>query len=93
MYGAPSMCPEVVHRGDVGVVEAPGGLRLLLEAAHPVGVRGERRRQDLDRDLALEPLVARAVDLAHPSGADRREDLVGTEPRSGRQGHFRPSTR
>ena len=40
-------------------------------------------RQDLDRDGALEPRVPRPVHLAHAAGADRREDLVGAETRSG----------
>ena len=40
------------------------------------GVGGELGREDLDRDLAAQALVARAVDLAHASGPERREDLV-----------------
>ena len=40
-------------------------------------------RQDLDRDLAPEPRVARAVHLAHAAGAERRDDLVGAEARAG----------
>ncbi len=53
----------------------------------------------LDRDRAIEPRVARLVDLAHATGADRREDLVGAEPRTsskhgGRRNHtLRPLTR
>ena len=90
MYGAPSCGPEVVDRRDVGVIEPARRLRLLLEAPQPVGVGGEQRRQHLDRDLALEPLVARAVHLSHASRADRREDLVGTELGAGAQRHFTP---
>ena len=33
--------------------------------------------QDLDRDVAVELLVPRPVDFAHPTRAERREDLVG----------------
>src|SRR5437867_7644320 len=33
----------------------------------------------LDRDRAVQPRVARAINLPHPAGADRRDDLVGTE--------------
>ena len=32
--------------------------------------------QNLDGDVAAEPRVARAIDLAHPAGAERRDDLV-----------------
>jgi hypothetical protein len=44
------------------------------------------RREDLDRDVAIEAAVARVVDFAHPAGADG-EDFVGTEPCSGRERH------
>ena len=43
-------------------------------------VRGE----DLDRDVATEPRVLRAVDLAHATGAERAEDFIGAETRPGR---------
>ena len=39
--------------------------------------------QDLDRDVAVEARVARAVDLAHAAGAEGGEDLVGAEAGSG----------
>ena len=74
---------ELVDRRDVGVVEPAGGLGFLLEPAQAFGVQRERRGQHLDRDVALQALVARAVDLAHPSGAEEAEDLVRTELRSG----------
>jgi hypothetical protein len=31
---------------------------------------------DLDRDLAIQLRVARAIDLAHAAGAERRDDFV-----------------
>ena len=52
------------------------------------------RRQHLDRDVAPEPRVAGAIDLAHPARAERRQDLVGTEFRPGRERHAEiPSVR
>ena len=59
-----------------GWLRAPGGLRLLLEAAQPIGVGGGVRGQDLDCHLAPEPRVARAVYLAHAARADASENLV-----------------
>ena len=44
------------------------------------------RRQDLERDVAIEPRVLRAVDLAHAPGADGGENFVGPEARGGCQG-------
>ena len=50
--------------------------RLALEAGEGVRVAGQRRRQDLDRDLALEARVAGAKDFAHSSGAEHRQNFV-----------------
>ena len=39
-------------------------------------VLDELGRQDLERDVALERLVLREVDLAHAAGAERADDPV-----------------
>jgi hypothetical protein len=70
-----------VQGDDVRVVERRYGARLALEALEPLRVRGEALRQHLERDVAAEPGVARAVDLAHPARAQRGDDLVAAEPR------------
>ncbi len=82
------VAPDVVDRRDVGMVQDARGLRFLLEAAQAVRVGRERRRQHLDRDVAPEPGILRAIDLAHSTGADRLEDLVGAELRASRESHF-----
>jgi hypothetical protein len=73
----------VVDRDDVGVVEGARCLRLVLEALEPVLVLGEVVMHDLERHLAREPLVARAVDLAHPALAEESEHLVRPDPDAG----------
>ena len=45
------------------------------------------RGQDLDGDAAIQPRVARAIDLAHAAGADRLTDLIRTEAGAKRQRH------
>src|SRR5262245_16993341 len=74
------------------MVQSSGRLGLLLEALQPVGVLRKRRRQHLDRDVALQTLVARPVNLSHPARAERRGDLVRSELRSGGKSHFRSRT-
>lgn len=71
------------------MIERSGGPHFLLEAAEPIGVSGEGRRQDLDGYFAAETEIAGAVDLSHASRADEREDFVGAEPSAGREGHMR----
>ena len=58
---------DLVDRGDVRMVEGRRGTGLSFEAAKPPGVVRHLLGQHLDRDLAAEARVARAVDLAHPS--------------------------
>ncbi len=83
---------DVVHRRDVGVVQDSGRARLLLEPAEPVRVVREGRGQHLDGHVAPEPRILRAIDLSHPARAERRNDFVGAEARTGRERHFSPST-
>ena len=73
--GGAAVVFEAVDRGDVRVVEGSEHPRLALDAGQPLGVPRELGRQDLDRDLATEPGVARTVDFAHAARSERREDL------------------
>ena len=48
----------------------------LLEPRAAVRVRGERLGQNLDRHVAAEPGIPRAVDVAHPARPEQGDDLV-----------------
>ena len=78
---------EVVDAEEIRVRERGDGLRLALEAREGGGVRREALGKDLDRDVAVEFRVARAVDLSHPARAERPEDFVRAEARTGQEGH------
>ncbi len=73
--------------GDVRVVEGGQELGLALEAGEALGILRQLCREDLDRDLAAELRVSGAVHLAHPSGAEGGDDLVGAELHPGGQSH------
>ncbi len=75
---------EPVDRRDIRVAERREDLRLAAEAREALGVLGEGGRQDLERGLAAELRVPRAVHLSHPSRAESHPDLVRAEPHSGR---------
>jgi len=77
----------VEDRDDVGMGQRRDRLRLALEPRAPIRVVRERRRQHLDRHVAPETPVFRAIDLAHPAGADGGGDFVGTEARAGLETH------
>ena len=78
---------EAVDVGDARVVEGGEDLRLALEAGQPIGIGGEGLGKQLDRDVAAELRVRGPVHLAHPPGAEGRNDLVGPEPGAGADRH------
>ena len=78
---------DVVDRDDVRMVERGGRTGLRLKPDQPFAVLRKRFGQDLDGDDTSEPRVFRPVDLAHPAGAEGRQDLVRAEPRSRRKRH------
>jgi hypothetical protein len=61
---------------DARVRELRHGARLAAEALDRLLVGEVRRVQDLQRDVALEQGIVRAVDARHPSGANELEQLV-----------------
>jgi hypothetical protein len=70
---------EAVDRCDVRVLQAGQQSRLALEARDAFRVARHLSGQDLDRDLATELGVARAIDLAHAALAESADDFVAAE--------------
>ena len=66
----------IVNGQDIGVVELSGCACFLFEAAQAIGVAEKRTGQNFDGDLARQPLITRAIHLAHTTGADLLQDLV-----------------
>src|SRR5262245_29816395 len=81
------MRSDVKNREDVRMIQRRRGARFLLKAAKTIGIGRQRGRQDLDRDVATQPRVARPIDLAHSPSADGIEDFVGTEVTAWAQSH------
>ena len=78
---------DVVHRADVGMIELGGQARFTHEP-RPGGLIGHRLGgQYFQRDLPLEPRIARAVDLPHPARPQGGHDLIRPEMRPGCEGH------
>ena len=79
--------PEVKNGDDVRMREGGDSFGLTFEA----GVCGRLAREfggeNLDGDGAIEPRVSGFVDFAHTAGAQRRNDLIGTESGSGGERH------
>src|SRR5438309_11530886 len=67
---------DLVNGDDVRMIESGSRLGFLLKALQPILVRSEFRRQQLERNLTLEPNVFREINLAHSPSAQQREHLV-----------------
>src|SRR5262245_27976781 len=61
--------------------------RFALESRQPFAIGGNVGGKNLDRDLALQLRVARAIHLAHAAGAKRRDHLVRAETHTREEGH------
>ena len=70
------------------MVQRRGRAGFLLESLEAIEVGTECAGQYLDRNLTPEPRIARAIDLAHAAGAERRDDFVRPEARAGSEGQF-----
>ena len=68
------------------MVERGEDCRFALEPGEPIGVRCQRRRQDLQGDLTLQLRVRRAVYLAHAPHADLGDDFIRAEASTRSQG-------
>src|ERR1700730_12987184 len=73
--------PDFVHGDDRRMVERRGRLRLFFETTQPRRVRADIPGEHLDGNVASEPRVAGAVDLAHAAGAEKRTKLVVSQAR------------
>ena len=69
------------------MVEGGQYLCFALESREPFRVSGDKVGENLDRDVAIQPCIARAVHLAHAPGAKGRKDLVWSESNSGGKSH------
>ena len=70
---------EAIDGTDVRMIQRRQQARLAVEAGAPLGIGREEARKDLDRDIAPELRVARAVHLAHAAHAEPREHFVVRE--------------
>src|ERR1700722_11313997 len=61
----------------------------IVEPRQPVRIECERGRQDLERDVAIQPGITTAIHLSHPARAKDGDDLEWAKAGAGCQGHRR----
>ena len=67
------------------MIERGEQLRLAREPRQAVRIECEPLGQHLQRDVAIQLRVARAVHLAHGARTEGGDDVVGTDPKTGRE--------
>ncbi|HZM95205.1 MAG TPA: hypothetical protein VFB92_17375 [Vicinamibacterales bacterium] len=77
---------EAVDGGDVWVVQRGEGLGFTLEAREPISIVGERLRQRLDGDVAIQFRIASAKYLPHSPFPDAGDHFVDAEANAGGEG-------
>src|SRR5439155_7525841 len=77
-----------MHDEDVRMIERARGASLLFKAMQPIGIGRESRRQNLDRNIAAQSGIARAIHLAHSARTQRRHDFVWAKSCTWRDAHF-----
>jgi hypothetical protein len=78
---------DVVHREYVRMIQPTRSSRFLLESAPPIRIAGKRRRQDFDRDVALQLMVACPIHLAHAPSAQRAQYFEAAKAIAHRESH------
>ncbi len=78
---------DTVDVRDVRMIERCQHLRLSAETGKAVRIVGDCGQQHLDRNVAIQFRVARAIHLAHSARAEGGQDFVAAEARAGMKGH------
>src|SRR5439155_231924 len=72
----PAGLADAIDRNDAGVLELGGRTSFALEPLDELLVEREGERQDFDRHVTLELLLARLEDDGHPAATQLLDDLV-----------------
>src|SRR5947208_6166173 len=64
---------------DVRMIECRRGCCLLIKAPHPILIRGNLGRKNLQRDFAVQSRVFRKIHLTHSARAEQRPAFVAAE--------------
>src|SRR2546428_9766558 len=75
----PVALAHFVNGADVRMIERSGRTRLAQQADSRGGVAEQIRWQQLDRHIAIQCLIVRSIDFAHPARADFFQDAVMAE--------------
>jgi hypothetical protein len=78
---------DFVDGQDVGVIQAGGRIRLLLESSKEILVVCNVAGQQLDGNVPPQAQIVGEIHLPHPARAKQRADLIPSEPCTGGERH------
>ena len=79
---------ETVNRRNIGMIQRGEDFCFALESRHAFDVARERIGQDLQRHIASQLRIPRAIYLAHPARTNGTSDFVRADFGSRRNRHF-----
>ena len=79
--------PNIVQHADMRMLQRRDGARLALETLFQLRAGSQARRQNLDRDCAVESGIPRPIHFAHSARTQRKLDFVGAKFRARGQSH------
>ena len=82
---------NLVDVGDVGVIERGSGFGLPDEALHPITIRRDVGRQNLQRHVPIELRILGQIHFAHAAGTERGDDPVVFERTVDHEGAWAPT--
>src|SRR5580765_304501 len=83
------MSADIVNRKNVRMIQGARGLRFLFEPPQTICVFRESCGQDFDRHIAIQLLIARAIDFAHSTLTQLRADFVTAKFGAGYEAHLK----
>jgi hypothetical protein len=78
---------QTVDRADMRMIQRGKYLRFTFEASEAVRIGSECLGQDLERDVAIQLRIARAIHLAHAARPEQAQDFICAKPCTRRQSH------
>jgi hypothetical protein len=80
---------ESVNGADVRMIERRENLCLAMEARKSIRIARESRRQNFQRDVAIELRITCAIHITHAACANGDDDFIRSEASAGTERHVR----
>ncbi|HLK50913.1 MAG TPA: hypothetical protein VKT49_22380 [Bryobacteraceae bacterium] len=77
--GGAAFAPYVINTQNVGMRDGCHCFRLALKTGKRLRIPRQPLRQNLDRHFAMQPRIARSVNLTHPARTHQSHNFIGAQ--------------